>query len=549
MKRNIIHTLWMAAVLPLLLASCQQEELPGMNGTSDLTPLAITVTDGGYAPADPADGRHKTVTRATENGYRTDFTAGDECGLYIVRNGKAVYENVKLTATAGSDGSLTWQPEKAIAGGMEGESYFLYYPYQADMTGKTDASVTDDADFFAPLISGWQPASDQSDYAAGYTAGDLMTATGTATTSADGMRQLSFSMTHRMALAVIVIPGEKVYKFTDSSIPDYTLVSTTDFSGEAKPCANGDNTYRYLVNPKASSAPTLTGIYACGKMEKEFTVTTGNMDAGSYKTYKVDGAAPIEINYNLQTGDYFCKNSSNTWYIIPRTETPGSECIGIVFHVGQHPDDQSDYSKSGIGQSVCHGYVVALTDVHNDDSDGLRWEWKDGIYDQRVGASTDENDWNGYANCQQIHKFVGDNSSDGWEMKHYPAALACETYGNRTTDQDGNDAGGKYDWQKPLAAPDNTSGWFLPSCGQLLHLYNNRSFLSVRLTEVKDSTPADCDYKDKIKGLDTNWKHNWSSTESKSSALFALLVVHTDYTYWTAQMKRNTNCVRAVLAF
>lgn len=49
MKRNIIHTFWMAAALPLLLASCTQEELPDVNGTSDLAPLSITVTDGGYA--------------------------------------------------------------------------------------------------------------------------------------------------------------------------------------------------------------------------------------------------------------------------------------------------------------------------------------------------------------------------------------------------------------------------------------------------------------------------------------------------------------------
>lgn len=62
MKRNIIHTFWMAAALPLLLASCTQEELPDMNGTSDLAPLSITVTDGGYASTD------KTMTRAAENG-------------------------------------------------------------------------------------------------------------------------------------------------------------------------------------------------------------------------------------------------------------------------------------------------------------------------------------------------------------------------------------------------------------------------------------------------------------------------------------------------
>ena len=90
-------------------------------------------------------------------------------------------------------------------------------------------------------------------------------------------------------------------------------------------------------------------------------------------------------------------------------------------------------------------------------------------------------------------------------MKHFPAALACETYGNRTTDQDGNSANGKYDWQKPLAAPQNTSGWFLPSCGQLLHLYANDLLLSARMTDVKNSTRADCNYKGKIKWYNASW--------------------------------------------
>lgn len=245
MNRNIIHTLWAAA---LLLTACTQEEFP-MPDTGDAVPLAITVTDGGYASTD------KAATRATENGYRTEFTDGDACGLYIVRRGTVVYDNVKLSATAGTNGSLTWQPEAdvTLAGGLSDDKYFLYYPYQSDMSDKTDASATDAKGFFAPLVSSWQPAADQSTHAA-YTASDLMTAQGTASKNVNKLT-LSFSMDHRMALAVIEMP-KTVYKFTDSSIPDYTVrPSTTDFSGKAKPCGNGENTYRYLVNPKASSAP------------------------------------------------------------------------------------------------------------------------------------------------------------------------------------------------------------------------------------------------------------------------------------------------------
>lgn len=244
------------AALPLLLASCQQENLPDMNGTSDLAPLSITVTDGGYASSE------KAVTRAVENGYRTEFTAGDECGLYIVRDGAVVYDNVKLTATASANGNaLTWQSEASVtlAGGFPDESYFLYYPYQADMSDKTTVSATDAEGFFAPLISGWQPAADQSTYAA-YTASDLMTATGTAVRT-NGSISLSFSMSHRMAMAVIEMPLT-VYKFTntDVTIPDYTVASSADFTdSNVKPYGISPGKYRCIVNPASSTATSITG--------------------------------------------------------------------------------------------------------------------------------------------------------------------------------------------------------------------------------------------------------------------------------------------------
>lgn len=458
MNRNIIHTLWMAAALPLLLVSCQQEELPGMNGASDTTPLSITVTDGGYASTE------KAVTRAVENGYRTEFTAGDECGLYIVRDGAIVYDNVKLTATAGTNGSLTWQPEASVtlAGGFPDESYFLYYPYQANMSDKTSVSATDADGFFAPLVSGWQPATDQSTYAA-YTASDLMTATGTAVRT-NGSISLSFSMTHRMAMAVIEMP-KTVYKFNDNSIPDYVIATTADFGDNAKLCCMADGTYRCIVNPASSTATRITGSYADGK--KAFVITLSNIAAGSYRTYKVDGATQSEKQATLQVGDYFCKGSDNNWYIIPQEAGPDGNVIGIVFHVGQHESDESDYSGTGIGEAKCHGYVVALTDAT---SDYCMW----GVYGKELGCcptdgdgnklnnySNPDIDWNGYAWTQKIITAAGGkdnlNASNqaGYPATYY-AVVAYETGCN---------------------APTNSSGWFLPSIGQMWNINQNRSSL------------------------------------------------------------------------
>ena len=299
-----------------------------------------------------------------------------------------------------------------------------------------------------------------------------------------------------------------------------------------------------------------------------YTFTVTNVTTGTEifsHTFDADNENSFEAS-SLKFGDYYYSdgtwsdgglreingNGNMTWAESKPEPESGKTVIGIVFYTGRHPNDKSDYSQPltengpTLPDGKVQGYVVALTDVHNDDSDLLCWEWKDGTYNRSVGTSTNENDWNGYANCQQIHKFVVDNSSDGWEMKHFPAALACETYGKRTLDRYGNSTTA-YDWQKPLAAPSNTSGWFLPSCAQLLHLCNNRSSLSARMTEVKNSTRADCDYKDKIKWFDTSYYY-WSSTERLIYPHDAWFVYFND-DYQSSFNKDLPFNVRAVLAF
>lgn len=130
-----------------------------------------------------------------------------------------------------------------------------------------------DTEFFAPLVSAWQPQDDQSTHAA-YTASDLMTAEGSATTGEDNTLHLSFTMNHRLALAVIEMPNTVKYKFTDERIPDYAVSPATTFSGIAQPLRVNDGTYRYLVN-HATPAPTIEGHYDEGS--KEFTITPSGL--------------------------------------------------------------------------------------------------------------------------------------------------------------------------------------------------------------------------------------------------------------------------------
>ena len=130
--QNIYHLL--QAALLLLLVSCTQEEFPAVQDKAQQ--LTISVTDGGYTSA-VENMKTRVETRAVENGYTTEFTEGDACGLFMIRglysdNKKMIYSNVKLTAERdAATGDLVWKSKDntTLVGGLSDEHYYLYYPY------------------------------------------------------------------------------------------------------------------------------------------------------------------------------------------------------------------------------------------------------------------------------------------------------------------------------------------------------------------------------------------------------------------------------------
>lgn len=180
--------------------------------------------------------------------------------------------------------------------------------------------------------------------------------------------------------------------------------------------------------------------------------TSGNAEA----TCIITVAAPAK------TGDYFY--SDGTW----STEiVNGKQCIGIVFAVGHNEYDASDYSGSGIGKVKCNGYAVALTDAS--DSYAM-WGPKGielGLYPkdefgdpiQNGSENGKYNDWSGYMYskiAEEESEKSGGLSPD--RAEGYPLFYhAMVTYSSI------------------VPAPENTSGWFLPSISQLY-----------KITEVSD---------------------------------------------------------------
>lgn len=449
--QNIYHLL--QAALLLLLVSCTQEEFPAVQDKAQQ--LTISVTDGGYTSA-VENMKTRVETRAVENGYTTEFTEGDACGFYMVRGGKPVYSNVKLTAEKdAATGGIMWKTDgTTLAAGMDGESYYLYYPYQADMAGKTatpaEGAVMTDAEFFKPLIDGWQPGDDQSTHAA-YTASDLMTAGGS-TTGTGNTIHLSFAMKHRMALAVIEMP-KTVYKFIDANVPDYTVGAEATFTGTAKPLRMADGTYRYLVH---SSMPTIEGCYDGGNREFTITTSASHPVVGEYKRYKVDGAAETIKNVTYaesgiaRIGNFYCtKNNGTTGYLIPKeadeTTVQAAKVVGIVFQTDKSRIGAKEKEKLG-GEGNVHGLVMAVKNIATRQAWGL-FGMDEGLTTCRTKADN-YNDISGYGNCEHIRTNRGNFDS-------YPAFKAA------------------YDYNTTCPVPATTTGWYLPASGQWWDILQN----------------------------------------------------------------------------
>ena len=449
--QNIYHLL--QAALLLLLVSCTQEEFPAVQDKAQQ--LTISVTDGGYTSA-VENMKTRVETRAVENGYTTEFTEGDACGFYMVRGGKPVYSNVKLTAEKdATTGGIMWKTDgTTLAAGMDGESYYLYYPYQADMAGKTatpaEGAVMTDAEFFKPLIDGWQPGDDQSTHAA-YTASDLMTAGGS-TTGTGNTIHLSFAMKHRMALAVIEMP-KTVYKFIDANVPDYTVGAEATFTGTAKPLRMADGTYRYLVH---SSMPTIEGCYDGGNREFTITTSASHPVVGEYKRYKVDGAAETIKNVTYaesgiaRIGDFYCtKDNGTTGYLIPKeadeTTVQAATVVGIVFQTDKSRIGAKEKEKLG-GEGNVHGLVMAVKNIATRQAWGL-FGMDEGLTTCRTKADN-YNDISGYGNCEHIRTNRGNFDS-------YPAFKAA------------------YDYNTTCPVPATTTGWYLPASGQWWDILQN----------------------------------------------------------------------------
>lgn len=327
------------------------------------------------------------------------------------------------------------------------------------------------------------------------------------------------------------------YFRSDDFLPQYTEAPIT-LTGED----DGTATLYALPTPSivTEAGITLTVKYEgkfytktfAGKEFKEnsnITLAAPSLEGGWAETVTEYAAADLKMGDYLYSDGTTSDGGLRKLFPDGTVETAteavapeaGKTVIGIVFHAGRHATDASDYTSplTAGGPTLAgevRGYAVAITDATLGTSYEAKWvTGPNEEYDFRSGVSTDKYAWNGYANCRAIHDYVTAHAGEGWEMRHFQAAWSCETYGNRSLDYDGNPTI-DYAWQAPLKAPAGTSGWFLPSVGQLYYMATCRDYLDSRFMAAKAASAAEL--QGYVKGFDTrSYSCYWSSTEDERS--------------------------------
>lgn len=446
-----------------MFASCAQDEELNGDNVESLNGFQINVSDNGFQDLDV------NKTRATENGYVTKFADGDAIGVFAVK-GSTVVSDIENRMFTMVDGSWVLDGKAIEYKSSEFKSmkFYAYYPYNENVT--FDANKNDP---FETYVNNWKIGDDQSE--GNYTKYDLMTSVG----EVEGERlkgKVSFSMEHRMALAVIEKP-QIVYDFTNEGIDDYVLKTDfTSFTLDGKATTpyyqESTDTYRFLVNP--GKEYSIKSAYA-GVKEMECEAK-GTLEKGTAQLYKIED--PNKYIQELAVGDYFCADGS---IVSKTTNTIPGNVIGIVFYAGNpqpsaNPATKVTDTNDALKRdylNCTHGLVMALNNTQTELSvmgsgNASYSDWIKNNVDlsgQYVlcNTKTPDTDYPGY---------MGYNNTALLIMAHEstPANYCTNSYDQMKA------------YQEAVPEPVTTSPWYIPSNSELNVIATNMAILNTSLS-------------------------------------------------------------------
>lgn len=389
---------------------------------------------------------------STTNQLKSAYANGDKMGLFVVDDSKKVIaSNVQLSY----NGSAWSLPSGTKCTFSPKYSYFVYYPYQASLTGlpAQGASVSDVSSakaFFSSAISTWSStklATDQSTPAK-MNACDLQIGKGSLTS--DGTKIQFSANTHAMGLADITL-GSKTLDNTYylPTYPEYTWTHGKT-TVHAVASVSGRRLYKvadyhYVTIVKPGQATS----FSCGSTSDAdaWTVAVSVSPAANAiaKGTATSKRTAISIAHTLAVGDIYYSDGA----LSSQSESllSGKTPVGIVGYVGENYWTEKllkSRKKGGHALVMCLKTIgsTGTTSIgtgyawysSNTDAGRTRINSKDlltGSYNQTYGSGFTETD-------ALISKW-STAAAAAYQAKHYTELKASSS---------------------------KCSGWFLPTAGQ-----------------------------------------------------------------------------------
>lgn len=254
------------------------------------------------------------------------------------------------------------------------------------------------------------------------------------------------------------------------------------------------------------------------------------------KGYQAQDLKPFDYYYSDGTwsdGGYRrYTDGTEGWLDIAPTE--GKKVIGIVFQADKNRMSQAEKSKGwergyAVSVTVCGDHPLALWN---------QWEWGvrgSNIADMENDALTTfiacKNFIFGYEATQKVINEVGKGEVEALKDTKYEAFYQACQYG-------------KTDYTKPYAAPENSSGWYLPSVGQWWDIVEN-------LFGCKLEAPAGAPDESAYKGQDKPYvkkniktQLNWiPGAQNFTAAYWTSSIYDKDYAWYVGFEEKNAEFV------
>lgn len=464
MKNYFMKSSMMLMAVSAALASCTQEDVlqntPAQPSDNELK-LSVSTQDF------VSDAQGRAITNNDET-RTSKFENGDQMGLYIFsEDGEVLCDNLLYTYTDGK-----WTTDKTIYQ-YKNAQYVAYFPYCKDLSGGTGVeSITE---YFKANIL---PTVSQTNVEA-YEQADLMIAT---TSQVDGSN-VNLTLAHQFSMIELNIPCRKyITSATDGFQYAAPVKMEVEINEKTELYRAADGVYRMIVEP--GTAPLIEGSVEYDENMPIYfsssSVTMNPLKAGTFTQFNVTYTDPAVEGLtkdeatgryirDLKPGDYYYSDGTIYPYDESKAKQPFKEgCIGVIFEVG----------TGAPGTEWTHGSVLALNNAH---SDWSKWGNAGGPKD---GNSAGENDlydflsgkMDGYTLTGTFTKEVGgldcafrkislfgteDQSLKGWVFPQYAAPVGI------------------------------TSGWYMPSAGQLLAVWKGLGGYTVAVDNYMNNMPDD----------------------------------------------------------